>query len=191
MTSGFSLPPPIPSTFPAPHCSSVASLSPPHLLCLPVTLVEGYWVPGPGKAEELLRAQSGAGYPPAGWRELGLVGAPPWGQRRRPGRGHRGHVVWGPPGQPSPHSPWLFGPQDADASESGGSQDQHGGDDIQAKRGPHSGSRLKGPGPERCAQEPGPLLPPGPAGPATEPGGEFWGPVSPTQTQTRLFFVLG
>lgn len=74
---------------------------------------------------------------------------------------------------------------------SGGSQDQHGGDDIQAKRGPHSSSRLKGPGPERRAQEPGPLLPPGPAGPATEPGGEFWGPVSPTQTQTRLFFVLG
>ena len=27
---------------PAPHCSSVARLSPPHLLCLPVTLVEGY-----------------------------------------------------------------------------------------------------------------------------------------------------
>lgn len=43
-----------------------------------VKVAQRYWVPGPGKAEELLRARGGAGYPPAGWRELRLVGAPPW-----------------------------------------------------------------------------------------------------------------
>lgn len=84
MTSGFTLLPPAPEAGVSP---------PPYLLCLPLTLVEGNWVPGTGKAEELLRAWGGAGYPPAGWRELGLVGAHPWGQRQSPGRGHHGNVV--------------------------------------------------------------------------------------------------
>ena len=68
---------------------------PPHLLCLPVTLVEGYWE-SRGAPESLGRV----GYPPTGWREIRLVGAHPWGQRQSLGRGHRGNVVWGPPSSP-------------------------------------------------------------------------------------------
>lgn len=56
----FSLPPQLEPTFLPPHCFLEASLFlPPHLPYLPVMFVEGYSVPGTGKAEDLLRALGG------------------------------------------------------------------------------------------------------------------------------------
>lgn len=100
LTSGFPRLPRLEPTFLPPHCFLEASLFlPPYLPYLPVTFVEGYSVPGTGKAEDLLRARGGGH---TGLQTgLGLAqdqAGDPWEC------GVRG------PRQPSACSPWRFGP---------------------------------------------------------------------------------
>lgn len=76
-------------------------------------------------------------------------------------------------------------------SESGGSQNQHWGDDIQSERGPRSGSQPRGPGPERHAQKPGPLCLQGGPGLALNQGEGAGGLYLAPRPRPRWSFVLG